>query len=143
MKKAKGRADASLCLIMYKQLLGFGGGLGLLGLLALVPVVLFLELLDAARGVNELHLAGEERMAHRTDFGVDVLLGAARGKLVAAAARDGRFFVFGVDVFFHGIARFGKRLLLEIITMMRKTSRGPSRLRRSRCVCYAATGYCP
>jgi len=42
---------------------GSGRGLGLAGLLAVGPVVLALELLDAARGVDVLHLAGEERMA--------------------------------------------------------------------------------
>src|SRR5260221_7769172 len=111
-KKAKGRAHASFCLPSTEYLLGFGGRLGLLGLFALVPVVLLLELLDAARRVNELHLAGEERMARRADFGVDVFLGAARGELVAAAAGDGGFFVFRVDVFFHGYARVWKHLLL-------------------------------
>src|SRR5437764_1864868 len=75
---------------------------GLLLLLALVPVVLLLELLDAAGGVHELHLTGEERVARRADFDGDVLLGAARGELVAAPAGDGRFHVLGVNAFFHG-----------------------------------------
>src|SRR5476651_1299425 len=96
---------------MGEWLFGFGGrsrlGRGLAGFLALVPVVLLLELLDAARAIDELHLAGEERMARRANFGGDVLLGAARRELVAATAGDGGFFVFGMDVFFHGSARFG------------------------------------
>ena len=112
MKKAKGRANASFCLAGREELFRFGsnrrnrGGFGFAGLLAFVPVVLLLEFLDAARRVNELHLAGEERMARRADFDGDVLARAARGELVAAAAGDDDFFVFGVNVFFHGIARF-------------------------------------
>ena len=109
MKKAKGRADASFCLGVNVKLLGFGGRGGFLGLLALVPAVLLMELLDAARRIDELHLAGEERMARRADFGVDVLLGAARGELVAATAGDGGFFILGVNVFFHGKLGFWDR----------------------------------
>src|SRR5207245_2166394 len=78
------------------------GGSGFAGLLALVPVVLLLELLNAAGGINELHLAGEEGVAGRADFDGDVLLGAARLELVAAAAGDGRVFVFGVNAGLHG-----------------------------------------
>src|SRR5262249_48181632 len=86
-----------------RSLLGLGRGFGGLGLfLALVPVVLLLELLDAAGGVHELPLAGEERVARRADFDVDDLARAARRELVAAAAGDGRFLVLGVDVGFHG-----------------------------------------
>src|SRR4051812_3615895 len=61
---------------------------GGLGFLALVPVVLLLELLDAAGGVDVLHLAGEERVTGRADFDGDVLASAASHELVAAAARD-------------------------------------------------------
>src|SRR5262249_25995229 len=71
------------------------------GLLALVPVVLALELLDAAGGVHELHLAGEERVADRADFDVDILACAAGHELVAATAGHGRFHVFRVNAFFH------------------------------------------
>src|SRR5262249_30874624 len=70
-------------------------------LLALVPVVLALELLDAARGVDVLHLAGEERVTRGADFDGDVLARAARNELVAATAGDGRFLVFRVNAGFH------------------------------------------
>src|SRR5262245_40339278 len=59
-----------------RLLLGGGllGGGSLLALaLALVPVVLLLELLDAAGGIDELHLAREERVAGGADFDRDVL----------------------------------------------------------------------
>ena len=87
---------------------------GLLLLLALVPVVLALEFLDAAGGVHELHLAGEEWVARGTDFDGDVFLGAAGDELVAAAAGDGALFVFRVDVLLHGLARIPGILGREI-----------------------------
>ena len=80
---------------------GLLGSFGLLVFLALVPVVLALEFLDAARGVDVFHLAGEERVAHRADFDGDGFLGAARDELVAAAARHRALFVSGMDVFIH------------------------------------------
>src|SRR6059058_2892396 len=74
-KEAKGRPRGrSFCLPDCHSLL-LGGG-GLFALLALVPAVFPLELLHAARRVDELHLAREERMARRADFDVDVFLGA-------------------------------------------------------------------
>src|SRR5262249_5013801 len=76
------------------------GGLALGGL-ALAPVVLALELLDAARGVHVLHLAGEERVTGRADFDRDVLARAARDELVAAAAGHRRLDVFRVNAFLH------------------------------------------
>src|SRR5215470_9310375 len=74
---------------------------GLAALLAAGPVVLLLELLDAAGRIDKLHLAGEERMAGRADFDGDVLLGAARRELVAATTGDRGGFVLGVNVFLH------------------------------------------
>src|SRR5438270_5247759 len=50
-------------------------GSDLARLLAVGPVVLALELLDAAGRVHELHLAGEEGVTRRADFDGDVLLG--------------------------------------------------------------------
>src|SRR5262249_10350064 len=75
----------------------------LLLLAAVGPVVLALELLDAAGRVHVLHLAGEERVTGRADLDRDVLLRAARLELVAAAAGDGGFFVLRVDAVFHGV----------------------------------------
>src|SRR5439155_24027401 len=77
----------------------FGGFGGLL--LALIPVVFALELLDAAGGVHVFHLAREERMAGRADFDGDVVLGAARDELIAATAGQGGFFVLWVNTLFH------------------------------------------
>src|SRR5688572_17223704 len=70
MKKAKRSECFPLPEMRVTQLLGGGGfrrggfrGGGVARLLALVPVVFALELLDAARRVHVLHLAGEERVA--------------------------------------------------------------------------------
>src|SRR5579885_37033 len=68
---------------------------------ALVPVVLLLELLDAAGRIDDLHFAGEERMASRANLDRDVLLGAAGYKLVAATASHRGFNIFGVNSGFH------------------------------------------
>src|SRR5688572_10995166 len=94
---------------------------GLAGLLAVGPVVLLLELLDAAGGVQELHLAGEERMARRADFDVDGLARAARGKLVATTAGDGCVGVDGMDGLFHDSTSPGRtagalKLALYLLT---------------------------
>ena len=54
-------------------------------LLSVLPV----EALDPARGVHQLQLTGEERMARRADVDVDVLLGGAGLDDVAARTDDG------------------------------------------------------
>jgi len=56
---------------------------------ALLQGVAALEALHAAGGVNDALLAGEERMAFATDFGVQLRTGRARLERVAARA-DGR-----------------------------------------------------
>jgi hypothetical protein len=59
---------------------------------------------NAAFGVNQLLLAGEEWMALRAD--ADAGLGAQRMdfKLIAASAADNAFLVFGVQILFHGVS---------------------------------------
>src|SRR6266699_2450020 len=74
-----------------------------LSLLALVPVVLALELLDAAGGVHVLHLARKERMACRANLDGDVLARAARIELVAAATGYRGLDVLRVNAFFHSV----------------------------------------
>src|SRR6478609_9314735 len=63
---------------------------------------LVLELLDAASRIDELQFARIEGMADAADIDLELLAGAARGELVAAAAGDLRFVVFGMDAVFHG-----------------------------------------
>ena len=65
---------------------------------------LLLEALDAAGGIDQLLLAGEERMAVRADFYAQRLAseGRARFKLVSTArAMDADRVVIRMDSFFH------------------------------------------
>jgi hypothetical protein len=63
--------------------------------------VAFLEALDAAGGVHQLLLAGEERMACRADLGVDFLEGRTGLKCVSAETLDSYIIVRRVDTFSH------------------------------------------
>lgn len=92
------RADRVTGEYRKPRLLGF-----LLSLLAVAPVILSLKLLNTSRGVNEAHLAREERMAGRTNFDRDVLAGAARGEFIATTTKDRGLFVFGVNTFLHSL----------------------------------------
>ena len=72
----------------------FGGGIG----------VLLGEAFDAAGGVDELLLAGEEGMAVGADFDVELgaLDGGASVKIIAAGAVDCDGVIVGVNTGFHG-----------------------------------------
>jgi len=65
--------------------------------------VLFGEALDAAGGVNELLLAGEEGMAVRADFDTQpvALDGRTSGEIVAAGAMHRYGVIVGVNTGFH------------------------------------------
>ena len=94
----------------------------LLGALAVALV----EALDAATGVDELLLAGEERMALVAEF-EDLITGAGRPGLEGVAARttDRDDVVVGVDVRLH------RNLLVRIVEASgpdRRTRRSHSRL---------------
>src|SRR4051812_37772402 len=60
-----------------------------------------IEPLDPAAGVDQLLLAGVERMAGRADLNVELRLRGARVELVAARASNVREYVFGVDLSLH------------------------------------------
>jgi len=78
------------------QLLLCGFGLG----------VLAAEALDPAGGIHKLLLAGEERMAGRADFYVDVaFMGRSCGKAAAARAHDAYFVVSGMNGCLHGVSK--------------------------------------
>src|SRR5579859_7955477 len=74
----------------------------LLGLGRLLAGVLLAEFLDPPGGVDDLLLAGVERVARRAHLDVERLAQRrARHERVAAAARDLDFLVLGVDLRFH------------------------------------------
>ena len=65
--------------------------------------VLLAELVDPARGVEDLLLAGVERMAIRADFDRQVVSQSRpRLECVPARAGDADFFVFRMRIGFHG-----------------------------------------
>ena len=71
----------------------FGGGVG----------VFLGEALDAAGGINELLLAGEERMAIRADFDIQLVALDRRTsrEIVPAGAMHRNGVIVGVDTGFH------------------------------------------
>jgi hypothetical protein len=71
------------------------------GSLLVPPPVFLLKALDAARRVNQLLFSGEERMAIRANFDVNVFLGRTRGPGGAAGAYDMAFDIFWMNSFFH------------------------------------------
>src|ERR1700692_3264007 len=78
-------------------LLGFGGVADLL--------ILLLETVDAAFGVDQLLFAGEKRVATGADFYADVaLMRRAGAELMSAGAGHIHFFVGRGDTRFHGEA---------------------------------------
>ena len=68
---------------------------------SLLDAVLLVELIHAAAGVNELLLAGVERMALGADLDGDVLLRGAGLIDGAAGAADGGGLVIRMDTGFH------------------------------------------
>ena len=61
-----------------------------------------IESIDASRGINQLLLAGEKRMASRTNFYVQIaLFGRTRLKRFAARACHGDFSIFRMNSRFH------------------------------------------
>jgi len=71
-------------------------------LVRLLDAVFLAEFLDTTSGVDDLLLAGVERMAFRAHFNVQRLAhGRTRDEFVAATAVDGNLIVFRVYVCFH------------------------------------------
>ena len=79
----------------------FGGGF-----LAIALV----EAVDASCGIDQLLLAGKERVASGTNFNVQVtFLSGASLELLAARAGDGNINVFWVNSWFHLITLYRRR----------------------------------
>ena len=67
----------------------------------LLEAVLSVELVHAAAGVDELLLAGIERVAFGADFNGDVLFGGTGLNHIAAGAADRGRIIIGMNAFFH------------------------------------------
>src|SRR6266550_6448585 len=63
--------------------------------------VLLLEAIDAAGRVDQLLLAGEERMALRADLDAQLFLGGVGGPGLAAGAMHLDLVILGMDLCFH------------------------------------------
>jgi hypothetical protein len=75
--------------------------------------VLAAEALDPAGGVQQLLLAGEEGVAGRTDFDVQVaFVGGASGEIVAAGANHSDFVICGMDSCLHVRGNLDSSLLI-------------------------------
>ena len=64
------------------------------------------EAINASTGVNQLLLAGIERVALGANLNTDVLLSGAGGKSVTAGATNGGLLVVRMDAFFHLVHLF-------------------------------------
>ena len=67
----------------------------------LFHVEALLETIYTSAGIDELLLAGIERVAFRTDFNTNILTSRSRLNDLAASAGDRRLLVLGMDAFFH------------------------------------------
>ena len=72
----------------------------------LLQVEALVETVNTSTGVNQLLLAGIERVALGADLHADVLLGGTGSKGVATGAADGGLFVVGMDAFSHVVHLF-------------------------------------
>lgn len=68
--------------------------------------VTLLEAIDTAADVNQLLLAGIERMALGADFNAQLLLGGTGDEGVAANASHGRLLILRMDTFLHDFHLF-------------------------------------
>ena len=64
------------------------------------------EPINTSTGVNQLLLAGVERVALGADFNSDVLLGGASRKDIATSAANRSLFVLGMETFLHFVHLF-------------------------------------
>ena len=71
------------------------------GFTCLLQAKTLVETSNTSTGVNQLLLAGIERVALGADFDSDVLLGGTSSKDIAASAADGSLIVLGMETFLH------------------------------------------
>ena len=64
------------------------------------------EAINTSTGVNQLLLAGIERVALGADLNTNVLLGGTSSKSVATCTADSGLFVLGMDTFLHFVHLF-------------------------------------
>ena len=72
----------------------------------LLQVKSLVETVNTSTGVNQLLLAGIERVALGADLNSDFLLGGAGGKSIATSAANCSLFVLRMDAFSHFVHLF-------------------------------------
>ena len=70
----------------------------------LFHVETLLEAVNASAGINQLLLAGIERMALGANFNLELTLDRTRLKRLTAHATDDGLAIFGMDLFFHAFS---------------------------------------
>ena len=75
-------------------------------ILFLLQAETLVETINTSTGVNQLLLAGIERVALGADLNADVLLGGAGRKDVATGTANRSLFVIGMDTFLHVVHLF-------------------------------------
>ena len=70
----------------------------------LFHVETLLETVNTSTGINQLLLAGKERMALGADFNLQFGLDRPRLKRLTAYATDDGLAIFGMDLFFHAFS---------------------------------------
>ena len=76
------------------------------GLVILLDTESLVETVNTSTGVNQLLLAGIERVALGADFDLDVLLGRTGSKNVTTSTTDGGLFIVRMDAFSHVVHLF-------------------------------------
>ena len=74
--------------------------------LILLQIESLVETINTSTGVNQLLLAGIERVALGADLNTDVLLGRTSSKDIATGTANGGLFVIGMDTFLHFVHLF-------------------------------------
>ena len=74
--------------------------------LFLLQAETLVEAINTSTGVNQLLLAGIERVALGADLNTNVLLGRTSGKSVATCTADRGLIVLGMDTFLHFVHLF-------------------------------------
>jgi len=108
---------------LVRLMLGSGCAFGC-GFLAIALV----EAIDASRGIDQLLLAGKERVASGTNFDVQVtFLGGASFERLATRASNGNFVIFGMNSWFHVSTLYGrhkgrvfKHIIIDYLPQRRK-----------------------
>ena len=75
-------------------------------ILVLLQAETLVETVNTSTGVNQLLLAGIERVALGADLNADLLLSRTGSKDVATGTANGSLFVIGMDTFLHFVHLF-------------------------------------